>query len=161
MLKLRTVNMIATPGKTASHHLFATSVSRLSASILPHVGTSGGTPRPRKESAASDRMTLATLKDAITVNGARMFGRIVRKMMENVLSPMARAASTNSFSRSDKVSARTIRAYVTHCPTPSTRIRFHTPEPSTTRNMIASRMNGNASWMSPRRMIRSSSQPPK
>ena len=88
MLKLNTVSMIATPGKTASHHLFATSVSRLSASMLPHVGTSGGTPSPRKESAASERMTLATLNEAITVNGARMFGRIVRKMIEKAVKGM-------------------------------------------------------------------------
>ncbi len=102
--------MMATPGKTASHHLLAINVSRLSASMLPHVGTDGGTPRPRKESAASERITLATLKEAMTVRGARMFGRIVRKMIEAVLSPRAWAASTNSFSLSESVSARTMRA---------------------------------------------------
>ena len=161
MLKLKTVSMIAKPGNIANHHLLATKVSRLSASILPQVGTSGGTPSPRKESAASERITLATLKEAITVNGASMFGRIVRKIIESVLSPIALAASTNSFSRNERVSALTIRAYVTHCPIPRTRIRFQTPDPRTTRNIIARRMNGNASWMSPRRMIASSSHPPK
>jgi len=110
MLKLNTVSTMATPGKTASHHLLATNVSRLSASMLPQVGTEGGTPRPRKESAASERITLATLNEAMTVRGARMLGRIVRKIMDAVLSPRARAASTNSFSRRERVSARTIRA---------------------------------------------------
>ena len=41
----------------------------------------GGTPSPRKESAASDRITLATLKEAMTMSGATMFGRMVWKMM--------------------------------------------------------------------------------
>ncbi len=40
-------------------------------------------------------------------------------------------------------------------------MRFQTPDPSTTRNMMARRMNGNASWISARRMIRSSTHPPK
>jgi hypothetical protein len=42
----------------------------------PQLGTVGGTPSPRKESAASARMTLATLNDAMMMSGARIFGRM-------------------------------------------------------------------------------------
>ncbi len=86
-----TVIMIASPGIVASHHTPLTKSSRLSASIPPHVGTLGGTPNPRNESAASARIVLATLNDAITMRGASALGKILRKMIENLLSPSARA----------------------------------------------------------------------
>ena len=65
----------------ASHQRPASSWSRLSASMPPQVGMVGGTPRPRKDSAASDRMTPATLNEAITISGDGMFGKMVRNMM--------------------------------------------------------------------------------
>ena len=77
MLNASTVKIIANPGNSDIHHLFDNRWSRLSDSMLPHVGTSGGTPRPRNDSAASDRITPATLKDAMTVSGAMILGRIV------------------------------------------------------------------------------------
>ena len=70
MLNARTVINIAIPGKKGSHHLFAKIWSLLSASIAPHVGIWGGTPKPKKERAASAKITLATLKEAITYTTA-------------------------------------------------------------------------------------------
>jgi hypothetical protein len=56
-LKASTVTVMARPGKKASHH-GGTSAVMESASMLPQVGVGGGTPTPRKPSAAS--MTMAT-----------------------------------------------------------------------------------------------------
>src|SRR5437870_2250383 len=51
-LNASTVTVMARPGKKASHH-GGTSAVIESASMLPHVGVGGGTPTPRKPSAAS------------------------------------------------------------------------------------------------------------
>src|SRR5262245_5842884 len=99
----RTVNMIANPGKTANHQLPLRRLSRLSASIPPQVGTEGGTPSPRKDKEASVRMALATLNDAITMSGARIFGIMPRNNIRAGREPIDRAASTYSFSRCEIV----------------------------------------------------------
>ena len=72
MLNAKTVINIAIPGKKGSHHLFAKIWSLLSASIAPQVGIWGGTPKPKKERAASAKITLATLNEAITIRGAKI-----------------------------------------------------------------------------------------
>jgi len=56
-LNASTVMVIAAPGKSTSHQC-GTSPVIASASMLPHVGVGGGTPTPRKPSAAS--ITIAT-----------------------------------------------------------------------------------------------------
>src|SRR5262249_46129045 len=56
-LKASTVTVMASPGKNTSHHDGTRPVIE-SASILPQVAVGGGTPTPRKPSAAS--MTIAT-----------------------------------------------------------------------------------------------------
>ena len=79
-------------------------------SACPQDGVSIGTPTPRNDSAASNRMLLGIRSVAQMVIGATRFGRISRMMMRASLSPSYRAASTNSFSRSESVVERTMRA---------------------------------------------------
>ena len=55
-------------------------------------------------------MLLGISSVAQIVIGATRFGRISRKMMRASLAPSERAASTNSFSRSESVVERTMRA---------------------------------------------------
>jgi hypothetical protein len=52
----------------------------------------------------------ATSIVAATITGPSAFGRMCRTTWRVVLAPSARAASTNSFSRSDRNCARTRRA---------------------------------------------------
>jgi hypothetical protein len=49
---------------------------------------------------------------ALTMIVPRAFGRMCRKMIRLLLAPIARAASTNSFSRRDRNSPRTSRPSV-------------------------------------------------
>ncbi|MNV61903.1 hypothetical protein D3C71_1544300 [compost metagenome] len=54
---------------------------RAAASILPQVGAGGGTPRPRKDSALSARITQPNIDVANTVNGATQLGSTCRNMV--------------------------------------------------------------------------------
>ena len=84
----------------------------------PKEGLSTGIPKPRKESAASDMMALATCTVEITRIGDRQFGRMWRNMMRGALKPMTRAASTYSFFFSASTEARMVRAYCGHSEIP-------------------------------------------
>ena len=55
-------------------------------------------------------MAAATLSVVITMIGPRALGRMCRTMMRAFEAPLARAASTNSFSLSDNTVPRMIRA---------------------------------------------------
>ena len=55
-LTARTVNSIATPGKSVIHHAVARK-PRPSAIISPQAGFGGGTPTPRKLRVPSSRIT--------------------------------------------------------------------------------------------------------
>ena len=71
---------------------------------------SGGKPRPRNESVDSAMIAAATSIVAATITGPSAFGRMWRTTWRALLAPSARAASTNSFSRSERNCARTSRA---------------------------------------------------
>ena len=71
---------------------------------------SGGKPRPRNDSVDSAMMAAATLIVPATMTGPSALGRMWRHTTRAVVAPSARAASTNSFSRSEKNCARTSRA---------------------------------------------------
>ena len=58
---------------------------RPSASIVPQLGTEGGTPTPRKLSEASATILLATEKLAMTMIGLQMFGRMCWNRMRQSL----------------------------------------------------------------------------
>src|SRR5207244_12364571 len=84
--------------------------ARASCRRVPQVGVGGWTANPRNESADSVRMAAATPKVAFTVIGPMALGIMCQKMMRESRAPEARAASTNSFSFSDRNTPRTIRA---------------------------------------------------
>lgn len=83
------------PGKTEAHHACC-SRAWPALTMLPHVGTSGGTPAPRNDSDASARMANATTNVACTISGDSEFRRMYFHMMEKSLIPMTRADSTYS-----------------------------------------------------------------
>src|SRR2546427_177585 len=128
--------------------------------MLPHVGVGGCTPSPRNESADSITMTRAMSSVATTSHGVNAFGRMWRRRIRPSRLPRACAACTNSRSRSERTAPRTTRAYTTQLETPMTTMMTGRLGPRTPITAIASRMNGNASWMSASRMRTSSVRPP-
>src|SRR5437879_2198014 len=96
------------PGNTIIHQA-TVKMAPASDSILPQDGVVGGTPIPRKDSAASNRMLFGMIKVVNTRTGAATFGRMSRVMILRLLAPAAAAASTNSFSRSRRTSPLTSR----------------------------------------------------
>ena len=115
---------------------------RASLSMLPQLAAGGGTPRPKKLSVASARTAPAMPMADCTINGCRILGRMWREKMRKSDAPSARAASTNSRSLTASTCARTSRAYPTHPPIESARIRLIMPGPRNATKAIASRMPG-------------------
>src|SRR5207244_978900 len=107
-LKASVVANRKSPGKTIIHQA-TVKIDPASESILPQDGVVGGTPMPRKESAASNRMLFGMIRVVNTSTGAKTFGSTSRVMIRRSLAPAARAASTNSFSRRRRTSPRTNR----------------------------------------------------
>ena len=81
-----------------------------SPSIVPHDGSGGCTPAPRNDSAASSRIELATSSGKKTRIVEARFGSSSENMIRIGPAPCARAASMNSFSRSDSTWPRIGRA---------------------------------------------------
>ena len=75
-----TVKKMASPGNTESHGAVVI-WSRASESMLPQLGKGGRMPRPRNDSAASDRMAPPMPRVAITISGPRMLGSTCVNMM--------------------------------------------------------------------------------
>jgi DNA-binding CsgD family transcriptional regulator len=88
--------------------------ARASARRFPHVGVGGWIPHPRKDRADSARMAFAINRVTLTVIGPRALGSIWEKMIQRFDPPEARAAMTNSFSRKDRKTPRTILAVGIH-----------------------------------------------
>ncbi len=80
--------------------------------------TTLGSPRPRKDTADSNRMAPATTSDDSTITGGRALGRISVTMIFKSPMPMERQACTNSRSRSARNSARVMRAIGVQLTTP-------------------------------------------
>ena len=96
------------PGKTVIHH-FCGNCWPLAMSE-PSDGVGGLMPKPRNESAASTMIAAPTDSVPLTTIGPSVFGRMCRNMMRMSPEPAAFAASTYSFSRSDRNTPRTMRA---------------------------------------------------
>ena len=82
-------------------------VSRPLARSVPRDGSGGWTPAPRNDSAASRRIALAISRVKKTRIVEARFGTTSLNMIRIGPAPCARAASTNSFSRSDSTCPRT------------------------------------------------------
>src|SRR5438132_1493537 len=86
-------------------------------------------PRPRKLRAASTTMADATSSDVCTMIGAVTFGQMWRSMMRPGPAPSARAATTKSRSRTERVCPRTSRAKIGVNTTPMASMALVRPGP--------------------------------
>src|SRR5215831_12747074 len=102
---------MARPGNTVSHQPLGRSWRALE-SIEPQLAVDGGTPNPRKLNVDSIKIADATPNVAATNTGARVFGRICRKIVRNSVAPRASAATTYSIDFVLRNSARVSRATV-------------------------------------------------
>src|SRR5690606_41519997 len=105
-----TVSKIAMPGKVASHHELKM-YSLPWAIMEPHAGSGGCTPRPRKLSDASIKMTHATRSVATTMTDENVLGKISRHIMCRSRAPTALAASRSEERRVGKECRPTGRRY--------------------------------------------------
>ena len=81
-----------------------------SASISPQAGLGGGTPTPRKDSAASVTITTPSMRVPSTIAELMTLGRMWRRMMVHLEHPATMARRTNSRSLSESTSPRMTRA---------------------------------------------------
>src|SRR6185295_17576375 len=85
-----------------------------SAARLPHEASGACTPKPRNDRNASVNMICGIVNVAYTITGPSVFGTKCRKIMRAFETPVARAASTNSWFFNDNTCQRTMRAIVSH-----------------------------------------------
>jgi hypothetical protein len=104
-------------------------------------------------------MLLATLSVIRMITGPITLGRMWCRSMARSRTPKARAASTNSRSRTDSTMPRTSRAYCTHCEMIMNRMMFVRPPPRMEMKVIATRMKGSASCTSTQRISSMSTKP--
>src|SRR5438552_17191385 len=78
--------------------------------MLPHDTAGGWIPKPRNDRVDSVMMARPTTRVALTTMGPMVLGSMWRTMMRQLEAPDARAASTNSFSLSERNTLRTTRA---------------------------------------------------
>ena len=103
-----TVTRMASPGMAHSHHAVRRKV-RPAPIMKPQLMTLGS-PRPRKASADSMSIAVATISEPVTRMGESTLGRISRKMMRRSSMPSVTQACTNSRLRMASTSPRTSRA---------------------------------------------------
>ena len=96
-----------------------------------------------------------------TIRFGRQLGRMCRNTILNRLTPMDRAASTNSFSFRDSVWARTTRAVPAQLMMDRAMNMLSSDAPSVYITTMANSSDGNASTTSARRMISSSATLPR
>ena len=91
------------------HHLPITSSVCASASMVPQLTISIGTPRPRNDRITSDLMKPTTSSESCTSTTWLMFGRMWTNMRDACEAPIACAARTYSREACLMYSARTSR----------------------------------------------------
>ena len=117
-------------------------------------------PTPMKLRAASVKIAWGMPKVTATIIGVRALGSRCRKIIRPPEAPIVRAALTKSFSRKERIWARTSRLRVTQPTRPMAIKILKSPLPS----MVIIRMTksnvGNAYIMSTSRIITVSTLPP-
>src|SRR5687768_3983890 len=131
MLNPNTASDIANPGQIAIQGARNMYVRPEPDSIAPHDGYGGGTPKPRKDSADSARMTAPRPIVARMMMVAAMLGSRWRTMILAWPQPIARAASMYWLSISASVAPRMTREFVAVPRTASDRMTFRRPGPRT------------------------------
>ena len=91
MLKQKTTAVRQRPGHIASRGAISMYWRPSRLSIDPQLGTSGGSPKPRKLSEASAMITPPMVIEKMTMTGAMMLGRTCRISVAVVGLPIARA----------------------------------------------------------------------
>jgi hypothetical protein len=86
----KTVNMMVRPGKDTNHQA-SRKKERAAPTIKPQLIWLGA-PKPKKDSALSTRMAVATIKEPVTIKGERVFGKTCRSKMALSVCPATTAA---------------------------------------------------------------------
>ena len=136
------------------------STVRPSAIMLPQV-TRLGSPKPRKDSAASISTAAATMTAASETTGVSALGSTSRKAISKGRMPMTRAAATKSRSRRERISARVMRAGCIQAPMAMPSTMVGTRGPVTEMSASVSRKAGTVWKASATRISASSTQPPR
>ena len=118
-------------------------------------------PRPRKLRAASTTMADATSSDVWTTMAAVTLGQMCKSMMRPGRAPSARAATTKSRSRTDRVCPRTRRAKTGVNTMPMASMALVSPGPRLAAMASASTRVGNDHSASMSSTSTSSVQPPR
>src|SRR5882757_609941 len=156
-----TMSATAMPGGNHSQGIELITVTPWAlVSMFPQLGRGGWTPSPRNDRAASCRMQLATVRVKITTIWLSAAGRRCRVINQPRPAPTARAAWTNSRSRTVMTTPRTTRPVVGHTNTPRATISIHTLGPKMPASTMTTTMLGKDRKMSAVRMIIMSIQPP-
>lgn len=92
MLKLKTVNIIAKPGKNACHQRPAKTPSRASDKIFPQVGVGSGIPALINDNEASNTIASAIKTIVNTSIGAAQFLATCLNKIHGDLAPLTTAA---------------------------------------------------------------------
>src|SRR5262249_22467927 len=109
-LKQNTASINTIPGNRASHHSPETMNVAPSATMMPHSGVGGRTPRPMNDRPAALRIAQPMLSDTCTIMGGRMLGIRCTTRSRASLLPQSRAASTKPALRRTLTSDRARRA---------------------------------------------------
>ena len=83
--------------------------------MVPHSGSGGCAPIPRKPSAATSMVAVAMLRAPCTMSGESELGSTCLNTMRHWLAPRAPAACTNSRSRMLRTTERASRIYTGIC----------------------------------------------
>src|SRR5262245_53515380 len=92
-LKPRTVRLIATPGPTISHGAWRKKLRFWVERSIPQEAVPTETPKPRKDSDASTRITTPTIAVKVKMMYGATLGRIWRHISRQGEHPIVRAAS--------------------------------------------------------------------
>src|SRR5919204_3711491 len=120
-----------------------------------------GSPRPRKDSAVSDRIAIATINTVLAMMTGITLGRTWRVTRYQLLAPSAAARSTYARFLMESVWARTRRAVLGHVVSPITRTMTKSDCPKIDASEIAKTSHGMTKPQSVIRIKSWSTHPPR
>ena len=106
---IATAIISAPPGKNATHHSPEMMLVAPSATMMPHSGVGGLTPRPMNDKPAAFRMAYPMVSEICTIMIGMMLGRMCTSKIRTSPLPDKRAACTKPASRRTLASARATR----------------------------------------------------
>ena len=107
---MNTASISAAPGNNASHHCPAVMNSAPCATMMPHSGAGGRTPRPMKLSPAAFRIAQPRFSDTCTIIGGSALGTMCSASTRQSRLPDSLAACTKPALRRTRTSVRVRRA---------------------------------------------------